>query len=42
VLGFKLLYRMDDIAWCELASNTPGVNVGLSQVEEPAARAAPR
>lgn len=33
VLGFKLLYRVDDIAWCELSTGTPGVNVGLSQVE---------
>ncbi len=33
VLGFTLLYRADDIGWCELATAVPGVNVGLSQNE---------
>ncbi len=33
VLGFKLLYRAEDIAWCELSTMVPGVNVGLSQNE---------
>lgn len=31
VLGFSLLYRVDDIGWCELSTAVPGVNVGLSQ-----------
>lgn len=37
VLGFKLLYRVDEIGWCELATEVAGgrVNVGLSQVEKP-------
>lgn len=35
VLGFKLLYRMDDIGWCELESSVPDVNVGLSVTEKP-------
>ena len=35
VLGFKLEYRMDHIGWCELNSSVPGVNVGLSVVEQP-------
>jgi catechol 2,3-dioxygenase-like lactoylglutathione lyase family enzyme len=34
VLGFKLLYRRDDIAWCELETNVDKVNVGLSVREE--------
>lgn len=34
VLGFTLLYRADEIGWCELSTATPGVNVGLSQVED--------
>lgn len=34
VLGFELLYRLDDMAWCELKTAVKGVNVGLSQVEE--------
>ncbi len=33
VLGFELLYRRDDIAWCELKTAVDSVNVGLSQVE---------
>lgn len=33
VLGFTLLYRMDEMGWCELRTGVPGVNVGLSQVE---------
>ena len=33
VLGFTLLYRVDEIGWCELATAVPGVNVGLSQNE---------
>ena len=35
VLGFKQLYRVDDIGWCELQSPVARVNVGLSQVEKP-------
>ena len=34
VLGLELLYRMDDMAWCELRSPVDRVNVGLSQVED--------
>ena len=33
ILGMKLLYRRDDLAWCELESDVARVNVGLSQVE---------
>jgi predicted enzyme related to lactoylglutathione lyase len=33
VLGFTLLYRADDIGWCELSTGVPDVNIGLSQVE---------
>jgi len=34
VLGFKLLYQMDEMGWCELASAVDRVNIGLSQVEK--------
>jgi len=34
VLGFTLLYRMDEMGWCELSSSVARVNVGLSQVEK--------
>lgn len=33
VLEMTLLYRRDDIAWCELESAVARVNVGLSAVE---------
>lgn len=35
VLGLTLLYDVEEIGWCELATETQGVNVGLSQVEAP-------
>jgi catechol 2,3-dioxygenase-like lactoylglutathione lyase family enzyme len=35
VLGFELLYRLEQIAWCELKTGVERVNVGLSEVEEP-------
>lgn len=34
VLGFTVLYKMDDIGWCELQTEVARVNVGLSQVEK--------
>ena len=37
-LGFELIYKLDDMAWCEMKSPVPGVNVGLSQVESPEVR----
>jgi catechol 2,3-dioxygenase-like lactoylglutathione lyase family enzyme len=33
-LGFDLLYRLEDNAWCELKTGVDRVNLGLSQVEE--------
>jgi len=35
VLGFELLYKLDEMGWCELASPVDKVAVGLSQVEDP-------
>ena len=34
LLGFELLYRSSDIAWCELATPVAKVNVGLSERQE--------
>ena len=34
VLGFTLLYRVDEIAWCELSTGVERVNVGLGVREE--------
>ncbi|MDK2760336.1 MAG: VOC family protein [Sphingopyxis sp.] len=33
ILLCKLLYRADEIGWCELATPMAGVNIGLSEVE---------
>lgn len=33
VLGMTLMYRMDEIAWCELTLSVARVSIGLSQVE---------
>ncbi len=38
VLGFKLMYHMKEMGWCEMASPVSGVQVGLSQVEDPKVR----
>jgi len=35
VLGFKLLYRLEQMAWCELETGVARVNLGLSEVESP-------
>lgn len=35
ILGFGLIYKIDDMGWCELKSPVAGVAVGLSQVESP-------
>jgi catechol 2,3-dioxygenase-like lactoylglutathione lyase family enzyme len=34
VLGMTLLYRVDEIAWCELSTSVARVNVGLGVREE--------
>jgi predicted enzyme related to lactoylglutathione lyase len=34
VLGFELLYRVDEIGWCEMKTHMEGVIVGLSQNQE--------
>ncbi|MDF1808351.1 MAG: VOC family protein [Phycisphaerales bacterium] len=34
VMGFELLYQLDDMGWAEMKSSVPGVNIGVSQVED--------
>jgi len=41
VLGFTLLYKLDDMGWCELRTSVDRVNVGFSQVEEPEVKGGP-
>ncbi len=35
VLGFKLMYHMKEMGWCEMTTPVARVQVGLSQVEQP-------
>ena len=35
VLGFELMYKVDEIGWCELKTPINNVHLGLSQVESP-------
>ena len=34
VLGFELIYKLDDWGWAELRSPITGVNVGIGQTED--------
>lgn len=34
VLGFKLLYHVEQMGWCELSTAVARVNLGLSEVEK--------
>lgn len=40
-LGFTLIYKLDEMGWCELATEVARVNMGLSQVEKPKTGAGP-
>lgn len=35
MLGFELIYKLDDFGWCEVQSPISGVSLGLGQVEDP-------
>ena len=35
VLGFPTLYKLDNIAWAEVSTEVPGVNIGMGQSESP-------
>jgi predicted enzyme related to lactoylglutathione lyase len=41
MLGFQVLYDVEQIGWCELATAVKGVNIGLAQTPEPHAGAGP-
>jgi len=38
VLGFEILYRVDEISWCELKTPVPGLHLGLGAREHPAVK----
>jgi CreA protein len=35
MLGFELVYQLDDYGWCEVSSPITGVTIGLGQNEQP-------
>jgi catechol 2,3-dioxygenase-like lactoylglutathione lyase family enzyme len=35
MLGFELIYKLDDMGWCEIKTSMNGVSIGLGQNEEP-------
>ena len=34
-LGFELIYKVEEIGWCEMTTPVSGITIGLSQVENP-------
>ncbi|MBT0956570.1 VOC family protein [Alphaproteobacteria bacterium KMM 3653] len=36
MLGFETLYHADEAGWSELATNTPGVTIGMGEHTQPA------
>ena len=36
MLGFELMYHADEAGWSEVATNTPGVTIGMGEHTEPA------
>ena len=34
MLGFKTLYKLDDMGWGEMSTHIPRVNLGIGQVEK--------
>jgi CreA protein len=35
LLGFEVIYKLDDMGWCELSTPWSGISIGLGQTEEP-------
>lgn len=34
MLGFELIYRLENWGWCELKTSVPGVSLGLGETDE--------
>ena len=34
MLGFELIYRLENWGWCELRTGVPGVNLGLGETDD--------
>lgn len=41
VLGFDLLYDVEQMGWCEVGTHLPGVSLGFSEVESPSVEGGP-
>lgn len=37
-MGLQLMYRVDEIGWCEMTTPVKNVTIGISQVENPQGR----
>jgi CreA protein len=35
LLGFEVIYKLDDLGWCELKTAWNGISIGLGQSEKP-------
>ena len=35
LLGFELIYKLDEMGWCELRTPWQGISIGIGQSEEP-------
>jgi CreA protein len=35
LLGFEVIYKLDDMGWCELRTAWNGISIGLGQSEKP-------
>jgi catechol 2,3-dioxygenase-like lactoylglutathione lyase family enzyme len=34
-LGFEIIYKLEEVGWCEMKTPYKGITIGLSQVEAP-------
>src|SRR4029450_4838698 len=35
LLGFELIYKLDDMGWCEMRTPWKGISIGIGQSEQP-------
>lgn len=35
LLGFELVYKLDDMGWCEMRTPWKGISIGIGQSEQP-------
>ena len=37
-LGFEIIYKLEQVGWCEMKTPYKGITIGLSEVEDPQVR----